>query len=177
MLILATSAFGQYVPAWETFAQCGPGGCYPPGGYWINESPQPALPPEPRYEPRPPKTETPPAKPVKECDCAAKWKELEAALKTQNETIAALQVTIKQQAAALAAIKIPGPITPQPATLNFLADDKIIATATITPGETTDVRLPPFNIRVQDPRGAGYSTNYQPVQLGQYVTLPFGPAL
>lgn len=36
--------------------------------------------------------------------------------------------------------------------------------------------LPPFEIRVLDPRGPSYSTEFQPVHLGDRVTLPFGPA-
>lgn len=36
--------------------------------------------------------------------------------------------------------------------------------------------LPPTFIRVQDSRGAGYSTEYQPFRSGSYITLPFGPA-
>jgi hypothetical protein len=72
-------------------------------------------------------------------------------------------------------------LDPQPSTLNFTAPDaaghsKIIATAQITPGQTSEVKLPPTRIRVLDPRGENYSTTYQPFYLGQHVTLPFGPA-
>ncbi len=79
--------------------------------------------------------------------------------------------------AELNEMKLKAPTQAQPSTLNFLGhNNKVVATATITPGAASNVSLPPINFRVLDQRGAGYSTEYQPARLGQFVTLPFGPA-
>ncbi len=66
---------------------------------------------------------------------------------------------------------------PQPSVLNFIGSDgKVVATATVTPGAETNIKLPPINFRVLDRRGPTFSTEYQPAYPGSYVTLPFGPA-
>ena len=117
------------------------------------------IPPSPKPLPAPPTGPVAqPAAPAVQCNCVNR--------------IAAFELRIQQLEAAL---KNAGQA--KPATINFLGvDDKIIATTTVTPGGTTNVKLPPIHMRVLDQRGAGYSTEYQPAPLGSYVTLPFGPA-
>lgn len=96
------------------------------------------------------------------CECVPKWQ--------------SMSVRITNIEADISGIKNQKPEQPQPATINFLGvDDKVIATAQVVPGGTTNVKLPPIHMRVLDQRGAGYSTDYQPAPLGSFVTLPFGP--
>jgi S1-C subfamily serine protease len=91
--------------------------------------------------------------------------------------LAAMQAQITALGARLSALDSRPAAAVPPAKLEFTGpDNKLIATAVVTPGQTSRVPLPPLNVRVLDPRGAGYSTDYQPAYLGQYVTLPFGPA-
>jgi hypothetical protein len=90
------------------------------------------------------------------CECGPKW--------------AAIQIEINQLKAELAKCQ------PKPSTINFVNDaGKIVASTVVTPGAASTVKLPPINFRVQDQRGAAYSTEYQAASLGSFVTLPFGP--
>lgn len=123
----------------------------------------PALPSPPPAAP--PSTPTAPPQSSHDntgCECVPKWQ--------------AMSVRITNIEADISGIKNQKPEQPQPATINFLGvDDKVIATAQVVPGGTTNVKLPPIHMRVLDQRGAGYSTDYQPAPLGSFVTLPFGP--
>lgn len=154
-------------------AQCYNGNCY--GGRCYSRPPVYSSPPRPQLVPvkpvpqQPPVVQQPPQPQVAPCPCGPKWEslakwqaEIEAKL-TKLQPLTEQQVTliVEQQIAAYMAqhpVKVP----------------TVPTTEEITAAVTA--KLPPLYIRVQDPRGAGYSTDYQPAKLGQYVTLPFGPA-
>ncbi len=195
-LALVTTASGQsYVwngIAWE-LEQCGPGGCCPPRGGWQPQprpQPRPQQPPDnygeqqgppPQYEmrphpslpvapplPTPPLTPPPTTEPTKPAEpgpagpAGPRGPEGPKGCKGDKGDPGSSGN---------------GDCKCKPATINFIgADGKVIATATITPGQTSNVTLPPINFRISDQRGAGYSTEYQPAALGTYVTLPFGEA-
>ena len=112
-----------------------------------------------------PSTPVPAPAPVAQCGkcgCAEKFVAIEARLASIENEIA----LIKNRKC-----------NAEPATLNFIGvNNKVVATATITPGLASSVTLPPINMRILDQRGPEFSTEYQPASLGSFVTLPFGPA-
>lgn len=166
---------------------CGPGAYYSvPSSYYAQ--PQPARPQvQQPAQVRPPQTQVAgPAGPPRpqgpvgppgsaaSCPCGPKWTEINARITTIENEMKDGKVAITNVVGVVNELK---DRKPKPATLNFIgADGKVVATAIVTPGAATDITLPPINFRVQDQRGAGFSTDYQPARLGSFVTLPFGPA-
>lgn len=197
LLLLTAStcrADNDGVQAWLSASetQCRPGWCPPQYHYPQQRQPAPqqrlpevGSPGTPQFQSPPPLEPVKPIPPpIKGCDCGPKWAELE---KEKAELEVRLQLEAKARADLVARIEA---LEARPApSLDMTAiDNRIAAYLELHPVSVPDVpttdelakavlaKLPPFYIRVQDSRGAGYSTEYQPVQLGQYVTLPFGPA-